>query len=84
MAKTVRTTQGGLIDPDKTRSVAGKVTIYNVETGIAARRHPIDAKEQVKSGRWSYEPVTIKPEPKPTPQAETEAKPKRVSRGRKK
>lgn len=92
----ILTSQGEPINPKReTKTVATKVTIYNAETGDAARRHPVDAKEQVKSGRWSYEPVVFEAEAEiqPGPELETEEyqteevvtpqKPARTKRGRK-
>lgn len=35
----------------------GKVTIYNVETGEAAVTKPINAREAVEGGHWSFTPV---------------------------
>ena len=39
--------------------MSSKISIYNTETGEMVRKHPIDAREQVKSGRWSYDPVEV-------------------------
>lgn len=43
--------------------------VYNKETGEAHRCWPIDGREMVASGFWSWEPVTL-PEPAPEPAVE--------------
>jgi len=65
MANVVFTAQGKPIDPKKKfRGITGRVTVYNLATGKADTCHPIDAKERIQMGDWSYDPVgPEKPEP---------------------
>lgn len=73
MAKQAYTSLGEPINATRQPPPNGKITIYNVTTGKAAKRYPVDAKGQVASGRWSYEPVTIKTEADLEPQAEAQS-----------
>lgn len=54
------------------------VTVYDRD-GTAARLHEADARDAVRSGRWSYQP----PEPKPDPEPKAERPPAPARRGKK-
>lgn len=71
MAKQAYTSLGEPINATRQPPPNGKITIYNVETGKAAKRYPVDAKGQVASGRWSYEPVTVEAEAEPQAEADS-------------
>lgn len=57
------------------QNTPGVVTVYDAD-GVASVCALVDAKERLKTGRWSYEPPPAKePEPPPAPVDETEAAP---------
>jgi len=48
--------------PLKTSPKQGSVTVYNLITGDAETCAPIDARERVSRGGWSFEPLAMEPE----------------------
>lgn len=57
---TIYTTQQ---EPLKTKLVQGNVTVYNLKTGAADSCAPVDARERVARGGWSFTaPFTIEPQ----------------------
>lgn len=56
---TIYTTQQ---EPVDTKPVQGNVTVYNLMTGEASICAPIDARERVSRGGWSFDPLTMEPE----------------------
>lgn len=55
---TIYTTQQETV---RTKPVQGNVTVYNLMTGAADTCAPIDARERVSRGGWSFDPPAMEP-----------------------